>query len=115
MSSKKNIDFSQLVDEELNYSSVSKNLPNLVKNTDKMIKLTDGDSTCFYACSEKVLIQLIQDSISSPPPVPSFFDGMNSFASGEAINLAVLNQLEPRAPEYDKDALNALLALKKKK
>ena len=115
MSSKQKIDFSQLVDEEFNYSSVSKNLPNLVKHTDKIIKLTDEDSTCFYACSEKVLIQLIQNSISSTPPVPSFFDGMKSFASGEAINLAALNQLEPRAPEYDKDALDALLALKKRK
>lgn len=72
----------------------------MVTKAKKVIKLRVSDSEPLYVFSEDTLISLIENILQTEVNAPSFFDGMESFKSGEVIGMQALDNVKPRAAEY---------------
>lgn len=108
MSDLQHFDISACIEGEFDYSSVSHNLPEMIANSNKLIKLRVAKAKPFYAFSEESFLSLIEDILLAEAHKASFFDGMELFESGEKIGLEALDCIEPRAPEYDKRTIKKL-------
>lgn len=102
MSDSKSFDISTFIEGEFDYSAVFKDLPKMIAKSNKIIKLKVAGSKPFYAFYEDTLLSLIENLAPTEEHVASFFDGMESFESGERTGMEALDSIEPRAPEYDK-------------
>ena len=59
------VDISRYLAEEHKYSSVSRHLPKLIAESDKIIRLTNLKSGSFYVFSEQTLRLIIEDLLQT--------------------------------------------------
>lgn len=108
---------SKIVDENcrsvVNFYSVRSTLPKVVFDAHSLVKVTNRLTGDFYAITEVGIKQLLDEAINNKPTAHSFFDGMETFPSGESIGLSALDAIETQATEYSVNDLKALQKLAK--
>lgn len=115
MHNSRDFDIYKIAEADFDYSSSKLSLPAAIAaNSDKIIKVVSESSAPFYVFSEKRLQKFIEDILKPETTAPSFFDGMDTFETGEKIDMGVLDDLPKLASEYSEDDMDALKEFQKR-